>query len=68
MSTLTISMDSIMEKVKLVKVEKLFGKFNLDPALKYSAVGQSFCWLLHAIFVSASCYAGRFDKISITWI
>merc|ERR1712032_476966 len=44
--------------VKLVKIEKFFGKFELAPALKYSAVGQAFCWFLHAIFVSASCATG----------
>ena len=61
MSCLTLSMDPIMEKVKLVKIEKFFGKFELAPALKYSAVGQAFCWFLHAIFVSASCATGKLD-------
>ena len=58
MSVLTVSMDSIMEKVKLVKVEKFLVKFELVSSLKYSAIGQAFCWFLHAIFTSVGCTRG----------
>lgn len=66
MSVLTVSMDSVMEKVKLVKVEKFLVVFELVPALKYSAIGQAFCWFLHAIFVSVGCATGKDGNFVIT--
>ena len=48
-------MEKIMEKVKLVKVDKFLGTFKLTPALKVGALGQAFAWFLYAIFISAFC-------------
>ena len=61
--------DLIMEKIKLVKVEKFLGKFELVPALRYSAVGQAIGWFLHAIFVSVSCSStGKFNLIFLAYV